>query len=156
MHLRRIKEKLNCGFEPATECYLLGTILAKGFEQFWNVRNLFVSVMCESKLHNIDYRAVPIYGAGPDIHTYGDLIQRVTTLDFIIRYKLGKVVSGIYGCSRFKMKDLPAEYIEHLLILEENGPIGNRSEAGDLERFATLPQAKDIINYVFEDHFLCE
>lgn len=156
MHSRCIKEKLNCGFESATEGYLLGTILAKGFEQFWNVKNLFVSVMRESKLHNIDYRAVPIYGAGPDIHTYGDLIKRVTTLDFIIRYKLGKVVSGIYGRNRFEMKDLPAEYIEHVLISEENGLIGNQSEAWDSERFTILPKAKDIIDYVFEGHILCE
>lgn len=116
--------------------------------------DLFVPVMRESKLHNMDYRAVTIYGAGPLIHTYGDLIQQVTTLDFVIRYKLGKVVSGVYDRDGWNMKDLPAEYIEQVLILDENGLVGDRSEAGESECFAISPKAKNIIDHVFEGHIL--
>lgn len=76
---------MNCGFTFETESYLLNAIVADGLEHFRNLKELFVPVMRESKLHNMDYRAVAIYGADPPINTYGDLIDQVTTLDFVIR-----------------------------------------------------------------------
>lgn len=119
---------INCGFEFATERRLLNAIVADGLKQFQNLKELFVPVMRESKLHNVDYRAVAIYGADPHIDTYGDLIEQVTTLDFIIRYRLGKIVSGVYDRDGWFMKDLSAEYIQQVLIQDENELVEDRSD----------------------------
>lgn len=148
MSRRRISIEtiMNCGFKCITERYLLNTIVADGFEQFRNVKELFVPVMRASKLHNIDYRSMTIYGAGPHIETYGDLIQQVTTLDFIIRYKLGKVVGGVYDRGGWNMQALPAEFLEQVLIQDENG---------DQSEVVISPEAKNIIDRLFEGHILC-
>lgn len=95
----------HCGFESATERYLLSKIIADGFQQFRTVKDLFDPVMRASKLLNIHYSAVPIYGAGPRIFTYGDLIQQATTLDFVIRYKLGNAVDGVFDRDGWKVKN---------------------------------------------------
>lgn len=137
---------MNCGFEVSIECKLLNTIIADAFEQFWNIRKLFIPVMRESKLLNVHHSEIPIYGVGPQIYTYGDLIQKVTMLDFILRHRLGNFRD------EWKMKNLPAEYIEQILSQDEFD--GRRFDAGKTESSEILLKEKNIINYVFGDHFL--
>lgn len=93
---------MNCGFEIVTERFLLSTLISDGFEQFCGVKELFGPVMSASKLLNINYRDVPVYGGGSRIYSYGDLLDQVSMLDFIIRYKLGKVINGV--SNRWKIK----------------------------------------------------
>lgn len=138
-----------CGFELVTERYLLNEIIADGFQQFCEAKNLFVPVMRASKLLNIPYNAVSIYG-GPH-YTYGELIHHITTLDFVIRYKLGKIVSGIFDQVGFKIKDLPAECVEQFFNKDENRCVGNRSGGRKLD-FPFIE--KNIVDYVFGDHIL--
>lgn len=156
MSSRRISNEIsnmNCGFELSTERYLVSTLIANGIQQFCSVKELFVPVMRASKSLNIHYSAVAIYGGGP-FHTYGDMIQQVSTLDFVIRYKLGRVVSGVYG-HEFKMKVLSAECIEQILSQDDDiyqsGIFGDRSDG---RKSGISLKAKNIVDHVFEDHIL--
>lgn len=50
---------INCGFESATERHLLSTIVADGFEQFWNLKvylfPLCVKAVLRGKITLIKY-----------------------------------------------------------------------------------------------------
>lgn len=145
---------MNCGFELLTEIHLLNSIVADGYEQYWNMKHLFVSIMRLSKLLNIHYSAVPIYGAASHIKTYGDLIQHVSMLDFLIRYRLGKIATGVYDRDGWNIKDLSAEYIKQILNLDENAVVGDQIKAGESERSVISPQVKILMDHVFEGHIL--
>lgn len=152
MSLRYLSDEvssMNCGFESSTERYLVNNLIADGINQFCNAKELFFPVMSASKFLEIDYKAVTIYGGGP-FYTYGDMIQHLSTLDFVIRYKLGKIVNNRH---EFKLKYLSAECIEQFICHYEYGPFEDRTD-GQNSKISIM--AKDIVDYVFEDHVLGE
>lgn len=128
------------GFEPASERSLVRTIVADGFKYYSDARKLFIPAMRGSKILNVHYSTIRIYGGGPQICTYGDYIQKITILDFILRYQLCKVVSDRYKGNKFRMNELSIEFIEELL--DGNGPAD--------DRFGE----KIIIDMAFQNHVL--
>lgn len=67
----------------------------------------------------------------------------------------GKVVNNRDG---FKLKDVPAECIEHILSkdldVDQSGFVGDRSDVQKFENFGISLKAKDIVDYVFGEHIL--
>lgn len=143
----------NLGFETVIERHLLNELIADGLQQFCEAKELFIPVMRASKFFNIHISAVAIYG-GPCC-IYGDLIRQIATLDFVLRYKLGKAVHDRNG---FKLKKLSAECVVQFLRQDngvyQSGIVGDWSDVRKLENSEISLKAKSIIDYVFGDHIL--
>lgn len=142
---------LEYGFEPVNERSLVRTIVADGFKYYSDAKKLFIPAIRASKILNIHYSAVRIYGGGPQIYTYGDLIQKITTLNLIIRYQLCKVVSDKYKRDEFKMNELSIEFIEG--FLNDNGPVDDQS-ADIVFGFSDSYREEIIIDIAFQNHIL--